>query len=108
MILAQRGFRLLAIYAVLSSSSYAASLSYVLTSRALTWRRYLYVTSFTALISFLNAINFPLPSHLQLPMVLIKLALDLDCGVTAVNCALLHAAEASAAPRAPSPRQPAS
>jgi hypothetical protein len=79
------------------SSSYANSLFYVLTSRPLTWRRYLYVTSFTALIPCLNAINFPLPFHLQLPMVLLKLACDLGLAVPAVHCALVRAAEASTA-----------
>lgn len=98
-IMAQRFYRIIGLTLTCIDKGYSEGLRYTLTRGHLTWRGYLYVIVFTSILPALNAINFPLPFHLQLPMVLLKLVIDLLVVVPRIHCALmLSAATATSIP----------
>lgn len=94
-IMIQRLWRMFGVALVALDAGYSQSLAQALATEPLSWRSYLYVTSISSFISLLNAINFPLPFHLQLPIVLLKLTINLVLVVPKINCALSMAVESS-------------
>jgi hypothetical protein len=91
-VLPQRLARMVCVLFIYAHPTYTRGL--VDAVRASDLRGFFYATTFPVIVAAQNALNFPLLWRHQLPVVLLKTALDLGATVPRIHCALQHASAA--------------